>query len=988
MIYDYKEIEEKARQKWNYNNPEKSVYKVDTKSDKPKYYVLDMFPYPSGAGLHVGHPLGYIFSDIYARYKRMKGFNVLHPMGFDAFGLPAEQYAIQTGQHPEITTEKNIETYIEQLKKIGFSYDWSRQVTTCKPEYYKHTQWIFLQLYNSVYCNKNQCAYHISVLIKHFEEHGNHNNTAYTTTDVPAFSAEEWKSYSPKQQQDILMEYRLAYQKESFVNWCPALGTVLANDEIVNGVSERGGHPVEKKKMSQWFLRITAYAERLLQGLETLDWSESMKDMQRNWIGKSTGAMVSFPLKDHAEKIDVFTTRVDTIFGVLFLVIAPEHDLVSQITTPEYKDAVDAYVKLCASKSDIERQAEKQVSGQFTGAHVLHPFTQTEVPVFIADYVLAGYGTGAVMAVPSGDQRDYLFAKKFDLPIIPILDAQQNLDNEADATKEGKYINSDFINGLNYAAATALLIQKLEEQKIGYGKVNFRMRDAGYSRQRYWGEPFPIYYDKDGIIHTVAEDKLPVTLPKVESYKPTGTGESPLATATDWVTQNGVSTRMETDTMPGYAGSSWYFLRYMDPENPSELVSKEAQEYWQNVDFYVGGSEHAVGHLLYSRFWHKFLKDIGKVSTEEPFKKMVNQGMIQGVSKFVDRIVFKKDDKQRNKIPIYITKGRSLPNIHYVDNYLINEYKADDLMFTDEELNLQSTENSDDIFDKNIFNSQVHHEIQRIHVDIKYVDSKDNLDFKKLIEEDMSGNFKDAVFVKELDGNFYCSSEVEKMSKSKFNVVNPDQIIEQYGADTFRMYEMFLGPIDTAKPWDTNGISGVANFIRKFWRLFYDDLGTPKNLDIAATDEELKILHKAIKKVNQDIENLSFNTCVSTFMICVNDLSKLKTVSKSTLQNVLKLIAPFAPHTADVLWTNLGNTNSVVDADFPTHDEKYLTESTFTYPIQINGKHRTNIELPLDMENDEIQKVVMANETVQKFTENKEPKKFIVVKGRIVNVVV
>ncbi len=633
MEYNFSQIEKTAQEKWQ----KKNVYKVNNDTAKPKYYVLDMFPYPSGAGLHVGHPLGYIFSDIYARYKRMKGFNVLHPMGFDAFGLPAEQYAIQTGQHPEKTTKDNIETYIKQLQKIGFSYDWSRKVTTCEPAYYKHTQWIFLQLYNSIYCFKNQCAYKVDVLIKHFEEHGNHNNTAYTTTDVPAFSAADWKNYSALEKQAILMEYRLAYQKESFVNWCPALGTVLANDEIVNGVSERGGHPVEKKKMSQWFLRITAYAERLLQGLDTLDWSESMKDMQRNWIGKSIGAMVSFPLKNHDNKIEVFTTRVDTIFGVSFLVIAPEHDLVNQITTPEFTAAVEEYKKVCASKSDIERQAEKVVSGQFTGAYVLHPFTQQEVPVYIADYVLAGYGTGAVMAVPSGDQRDYLFAKKFDLPIIPILDAQQNIENEADATKEGKYINSDFINGMHYKEATALLIQKLEEKKLGYGKVNFRMRDAGYSRQRYWGEPFPIYYDKDGIIHTVAEDKLPVILPNVDSYKPTGTGESPLATATEWVTQHGEGTRMETDTMPGYAGSSWYFLRYMDPENPTELVSKEAQEYWQNVDFYVGGSEHAVGHLLYSRFWHKFLKDIGKVSTEEPFKKMVNQGMIQGVSKFVYR---------------------------------------------------------------------------------------------------------------------------------------------------------------------------------------------------------------------------------------------------------------------------------------------------------------------------------------------------------------
>ena len=925
MLYDYNKIEEEARKKWNDNN----VYKVSTSSIKPKYYVLDMFPYPSGAGLHVGHPLGYIFSDIYARYKRMKGFNVLHPMGFDAFGLPAEQYAIQTGQHPEKTTEDNIETYIKQLNKIGFCYDWNRKVTTCKPEYYKHTQWIFLQLFNSWYNKAIDKADSISNLITVFNEQGNTSVKAACDDKVQIFSADEWKVFSPKQQQDILMEYRLAFQKESFVNWCPALGTVLANDEIVNGVSERGGHPVEKKKMSQWFLRITAYAERLLNGLDTLDWNESMKDMQRNWIGKSIGAMVSFPLKNHADKIDVFTTRVDTIFGVSFLVIAPEHDLVNQITTPEFIGAVEEYKKICASKSDIERQAEKQVSGQFTGAYVLHPFTQQEVPVYIADYVLAGYGTGAVMAVPSGDQRDYLFAKKFELPIIPILDAQQNIENEADATKEGKYINSDFINGLNYKEATALLIQKLEEQKLGYGKVNFRMRDAGYSRQRYWGEPFPIYYDKDGIIHTVAEDKLPVILPNVDSYKPTGTGESPLATATEWVTQHGEGTRMETDTMPGYAGSSWYFLRYMDPENPNELVSKEAQEYWQNVDFYVGGSEHAVGHLLYSRFWHKFLKDIGKVSTEEPFKKMVNQGMIGGRS-----LLTQTNQIKNVEIPLHIPVMLAQNDKLTKEKFLI--LKKDDNRFENIEID-----------------------------DVNWETDKDGNEFISL------------------------DIQLEKMSKRYLNVVNPDDMVSQYGADTFRMYEMFLGPIDTAKPWDTNGISGVANFIRKFWRLFYDDLGNTKNIDAEPTQDELKILHKTIKKVNQDIENLSFNTCVSTFMIGVNELAKQKTISKSTLTEFVKLIAPFAPHTAEILWTEtLKNDSSVVDADFPTHDEQYLVESTFTYPIQINGKHRTNIELPIDMENDEIQNIVLADETVQKFTENKEPKKFIVVKGRIVNVVV
>lgn len=928
MEYNFSEIEQLAQQKWQTNN----VYKVDIDTSKPKYYVLDMFPYPSGAGLHVGHPLGYIFSDIYARYKRMKGFNVLHPMGFDAFGLPAEQYAIQTGQHPEITTKNNIKTYISQLKKIGFSYDWSRQVTTCEPQYYKHTQWIFSQLFNSWYNNETEKAENINQLISIFKKQGNENLNAACEDGTQNFTAEEWNTFSQKHQQSILMEYRLAFQKESFVNWCPALGTVLANDEIVNGVSERGGHPVEKKRMSQWFLRITAYAERLLKGLDTLDWTESMKDMQRNWIGKSIGAMVSFPLKNKEgismSNIDVFTTRVDTIFGVSFVVIAPEHELVNQITTDEFKNDVDKYVKLCASKSDIERQAEKQVSGQFTGAYVLHPFTHQEIPIFIADYVLAGYGTGAVMAVPSGDQRDYLFAQKYNLPIIPILDAQQNIETQADATKEGIYINSDFINGLNYQNATSLLIQKLQTQKVGYGKINYKMRDAGYSRQRYWGEPFPIYYDKDGLIHAVNENTLPITLPKVDSYKPTGTGESPLATAADWVQQNGEHTRMETDTMPGYAGSSWYFLRYMDPQNENEMVSKQAQEYWQNVDFYVGGSEHAVGHLLYARFWHKFLKDIGKVSTEEPFQKMVNQGMIGGRS-----LLTKKGQIKNVEIALHIP-------VMVAQN---------DKLFKDKFQELKQTDNR----------------FENINID-------------------------DVFWENDKDGNEYISLDVqlEKMSKRYLNVVNPDDMVAQYGADTFRMYEMFLGPIDTAKPWDTNGISGVSNFIRKFWRLFYDDLGNAKNLNQEATSDELKILHKTIKRIQEDIERLAFNTCVSTFMIAVNDLSKLKSVSVSTLLDLIKLMAPFAPHTCEVLWSNLGQEISIVNAAFPNYDEQYLVESSFNYPIQINGKHRANIEIALDMSNDDIKTIVLADEKVQKFLEGNEPKKFIVVQGRIINVVV
>ncbi|HQO90431.1 MAG TPA: leucine--tRNA ligase [Chitinophagales bacterium] len=926
MIYDFSSIEQQARKKW----ADMQVYKVSSVSDKPKYYVLDMFPYPSGAGLHVGHPLGYIFSDIFARYKRMKGFNVLHPMGFDAFGLPAEQYAIQTGQHPEKTTKDNIATYQKQLEKIGFSYDWSRQVSTCEPDYYKWTQWIFLQLYNSWYNLAEDKANAITALMAIFEKEGNHTVKAACDDQVRKFTAAEWATFSPKEKQDILMDYRLAFQKESFVNWCPALGTVLANDEIVNGVSERGGHPVEKKKMSQWFLRITAYADRLLSGLDTLDWSDSMKDMQRNWIGKSTGAMVSFALEQHAGKIDVFTTRVDTIYGVTFLVIAPEHELVPQITTDEYKDAVAQYVKTCAAKSDIERQAEKVVSGQFTGAYVLHPFTGVKVPVYIADYVLAGYGTGAVMAVPSGDQRDYLFAKKFDLPIIPILDAQQNLDTEADPTKEGRYINSGSINGMQYKEATAALIQQLEEKGMGYGKIQYKMRDAGYSRQRYWGEPFPVYYDQDGIIYTIPEDKLPVTLPQVDSYKPTGTGESPLANAKDWEKQLGLpeGCKMETDTMPGYAGSSWYFLRYMDPQNSSELVSKEAQEYWQNVDFYVGGSEHAVGHLLYSRFWHKFLKDIGKVSTEEPFKKMVNQGMIGGRS-----LLTKIDQIKGISIQLHIPVALAQNDKLYKNKF--EELKQNDNRF------------------------------ERINTD-------------------------DVSWETDKDGNVFISLDVqlEKMSKRYLNVVNPDDMVDQHGADTFRMYEMFLGPIDTAKPWDTNGISGVANFLRKFWRLYFDDMGNARPLAEQATPEELKILHKTIKRVNEDIERLAFNTCVSSFMIGVNELSKMKSLAAATLLELNKLIAPFAPHTAEALWTLQQQSGSVVDVPFPQHDEQYLVESAFNYPIQINGKHRANIELPLDMPQDEIQRIVLSDERVVKFTEGNAPKKFIVVPGRIINVVV
>lgn len=922
--FDFSIIEAEARQKWADND----VYKVNIDTSKPKYYVLDMFPYPSGAGLHVGHPLGYIASDIFSRYKRLKGFNVLHPMGFDAFGLPAEQYAIQTGQHPAKTTIDNIATYKSQLGKIGFSYDWSREVVTSEPEYYRWTQWIFIQLFNSWYDKAQEKARKIDELVQIFEQSGSAAVNAARDEKATVFSAEEWRSFDEKQQQEILMQYRLAYQSYALVNWCPALGTVLANDEIVNGVSERGGHPVERKKMSQWFLRITAYAERLLKGLDTLDWSDSMKEMQRNWIGKSIGAMVSFPIEGHEADIEVFTTRVDTIFGVSFLVIAPEHDLVNQITTPEYAEAVEAYKKVCAAKSDIERQQEKVVSGQFTGAYVKNPLNGARVPVYIADYVLAGYGTGAVMAVPSGDQRDYLFAKKFDLPIIQILDAQKNIEEEADPTKEGKYINSDFINGMTYAEAVPAVIAALEKMGKGYGKVNFRMRDAGFSRQRYWGEPFPVYYDQDGIVRVLSEDQLPLTLPDVEDFKPTADGRSPLANAPEWVNALGEGKTRETDTMPAFAGSSWYFLRYMDPKNDKEFVSQEAQAYWQDVDLYIGGTEHAVGHLLYSRFWHKFFKDNGWVSTEEPFKKLVNQGMIQGRS-----LLTKENTIQGMPAGIHVPLSFTGPGDKIYKEKFIELTKAD--------------------------NRFAH------------------------IDADNDVKWEDA------EGKPFISLhfEVEKMSKSKFNVVNPDDMIAQYGADTFRMFEMFLGPIEAHKPWDINGIEGVNKFVRKIWRLYnFNEAGVPTVKEEASKDE-LKVLHKAIKKVTEDIERFSFNTAVSALMIAVNDFGKLTPLSRTTLETLPVLLAPLAPFIAEALWTRMGKDGSVVDATFPAYDEKNLVEDNILYPVSINGKVRAKLELPSSMNPTEVEETVLATEEVQKWLEGKTPKKVIVVPGRIVNVV-
>jgi leucyl-tRNA synthetase len=929
MEFNFAEIEGLAKQKWR----DQQVYKVENGGDKPKFYVLDMFPYPSGAGLHVGHPLGYIASDIFARYKRLKGFNVLHPMGFDAFGLPAEQYAIQTGKHPAVTTAENIKRYKEQLEKIGFCYDWSREVSTCDPEYYRWTQWIFLQLFDCWYDKQADKARGIAELVALFEQHGTAELQAACDEKATQFDAAQWKSFSKKQQQEILMQYRLAYQSYAWVNWCPALGTVLANDEIVNGVSERGGHPVEKKKMSQWFLRITAYAERLLNGLDTIDWTDSLKEQQRNWIGKSTGAMLSFALDGHEGHIDVFTTRVDTVFGVTFMVIAPEHELVTKITTPAFAEAVKTYQQRCAALSDIERQQEKEVSGQFTGAYVLHPFTGEKVPVFIADYVLAGYGTGAVMAVPSGDQRDFLFAKKFDLPIVPILDAQKNIDTEADPTKEGRYINSGFINDMTYAEAIPALIARMEEQGIGYGKIQYRMRDAGFSRQRYWGEPFPVYYDKDGIVGVLDEKDLPLVLPPVDNFKPSSDGRSPLANAVEWVQELGDGKVRETDTMPAFAGSSWYFLRYMDPNNDQEFVSPDAQAYWQDVDLYVGGTEHAVGHLLYSRFWNKFFKDMGWVSVEEPFKKLLNQGMIGGRS--------------------LLTKKGQITKLAWGLHIPIELADKSDRIYRDKFETLKRNDNRFEQVDLN--------------TDINWETDEFGLQYLAL------------------------QPEFDKMSKSKYNVVNPDEVITEHGADCFRMFEMFLGPIEAHKPWDTKGISGVSNFLRKFWRLFHIDevSGHPSFREGEATAGELKVLHKTIKKINEDIERFSFNTAVSAFMICVNELGADKQHNRALLEQLVILIAPFAPFMAEGLWDKLSNSGSVVkDAVFPIHDPKYLVESTIQYPISINGKVRNKIDAAADLSPAEVEAIVLQDATVQKWLEGKAPKKVIVVPGRIVNVVV
>ncbi len=929
MEYNFKSIEKKWQQYWIDNK----TYQVTEDSSKPKFYVLDMFPYPSGAGLHVGHPLGYIASDIYSRYKRLQGFNVLHPMGYDAYGLPAEQYAIQTGQHPAVTTVKNIERYREQLDKIGFCYDWSREVRTCEPDYYHWTQWAFIKMFNSYYCYDSQQARPIDELIEAFAQQGSEGLRAACSEEL-LFTAQEWNSMDEQAQQETLMNYRIAYLGNTMVNWCPALGTVLANDEVSEGVSIRGGHPVEQKVMRQWCLRVSAYAQRLLEGLDTIDWSESLKETQKNWIGRSEGAEVTFKIagKENEEGFVVFTTRADTIFGVTFMVLAPESELVAQLTTPEQKQAVEEYIKSVKHKTERERMMEKTVTGVFSGSYAINPLTLEEIPVWIADYVLAGYGTGAIMAVPGHDSRDYSFAKKFNLPIIPLIEGCDVSEESFDA-KEGIMMNSPrsensregglVLNGMTVKEAIAATKKYVAETGLGRVKINFRLRDAIFSRQRYWGEPFPVYY-KNGMPYVLDESKLPLELPEIDKFLPTEQGEPPLGRAKSWVSDEGFP--LELCTMPGFAGSSAYYLRYMDPKNDKELVSKQANEYWRNVDLYIGGTEHATGHLVYSRFWNKFLFDLGIVCEDEPFKKLVNQGMIQGRSNFVYRI---KDSNT------------------FVSLNLKNQY-----------------------------------ETTPIHVDVNIV-SNDVLDIDRFR---LWPEYANAEFILE-EGKYVCGWAVEKMSKSMFNVVNPDDIVERYGADTLRLYEMFLGPLEQSKPWDTNGIDGVHRFLRKLWNLFYGK-GSLSIDSSAPTKEELKSLHKLIKKVGSDIEGFSFNTSVSAFMICVNELTSLKCDKKEILQPLAVLLAPFAPHIAEELWSALEGTGSVCDAQWPTFNEEYLKEDTIRYAISFNGKPRFEMDFAAGTPNAEIEAAALANPQTAKWSEGKTPKKVIVVPNKLVNIVV
>ena len=942
MEYNFRDIEKKWREYWIAHK----VYQVGI-NEKPKYYVLDMFPYPSGAGLHVGHPLGYIASDIYSRYKRLQGFNVLHPMGYDAYGLPAEQYAIQTGQHPAITTINNINRYREQLDKIGFSFDWDREVRTCDPGYYHWTQWAFQKMFNSFYCNTCGKAQPIEKLIAHFEEKGTEGLDVACSEEL-SFTAEEWKAKSEKEQQETLMNYRIAYLGETMVNWCPELGTVLANDEVIEGVSARGGYPVVQKKMRQWCLRVSAYAQRLLDGLDTVDWTDSLKETQRNWIGRSEGAEVRFKVKDSDKEFTIFTTRADTMFGVTFMVLAPESELVPELTTEDQKAEVEAYLDRTKKRTERERIADRKVTGVFSGSYAINPFTGDAVPIWISDYVLAGYGTGAIMAVPAHDSRDYAFAKHFNLPIVPLVEGCDVSEESFDA-KEGIVTNSPKagatpycdlnLNGLTIKEAIATTKQYVKEHHLGRVKVNYRLRDAIFSRQRYWGEPFPVYY-KDGMPYMIDESKLPLELPEVSQFKPTETGEPPLGHATKWawdvekgeVVENSLINNttifpLELNTMPGFAGSSAYYLRYMDPHNDQALVSKEADEYWQNVDLYVGGTEHATGHLIYSRFWNKFLFDLGVSVKEEPFQKLINQGMIQGRSNFVYRI------KDTNTFVSYNLK----------DQY----------------------------------------DVTPLHVDVNIV-SNDILDIEAF--KNWRPEYNNAEFILE-DGKYICGWAVEKMSKSMFNVVNPDVIVEKYGADTLRLYEMFLGPIEQSKPWDTNGIDGVHRFLKKLWALFYGNQDALQVTDSEPTPEELKSLHKLIKKVTYDIEHFSYNTSISAFMICVNELGGLKCTKRAILEPLVIVLAPFAPHIAEELWHELGHETTVCDAQWPAYDEQYLVENTANYAISFNGKVRFNLALPADMPKEEVEKTALAHEYSAKWLEGKQIRKVIVVPKKIVNIV-
>ena len=923
MDYNYKDIEKKWQQYWRDNH----TYKCEVDHNRPKFYVLDMFPYPSGAGLHVGHPLGYIASDIYARYKRLKGFNVLHPMGYDAYGLPAEQYAIQTGQHPEITTNENIARYRDQLDKIGFCYDWDREVRTCDPTYYKWTQWAFLQMFKSYYNTELDKARPIDELVAHFEKYGTDGCNAHTNC-TDEFTADEWKSMTQLEKNNVLMNYRIAYLGNTMVNWCPKLGTVLANDEVSEGVSVRGGYPVEQKMMSQWCLRVSAYAGRLLRDLDTIDWTESIKETQRNWIGYSEGAEMTFPIADSDKSLLIFTTRADTIFGVTFMVLAPESIYVDEVVTPDQRAVVDAYLDEVKHKTERERMIEKKVSGVFTGSYAVNPITGKNIPIYISDYVLAGYGTGAIMAVPAHDSRDYAFAKHFDLPIIPLIEGADVSEESFDA-KEGIMANSSNerlqLNGLQVKEAIAKTKQYIEEAGIGHVKVNYRLRDAIFSRQRYWGEPFPIYYDENNQPQPLDESLLPLQLPEVDKFLPTETGEPPLGRAKGWVTTDGYP--LELNTMPGFAGSSAYYLHYMDPHNDKELVSHEANEYWRQVDLYVGGTEHATGHLIYSRFWNKFLYDYGYVCEAEPFRKLVNQGMIQGRSNFVYRI------KDTNK---FVT-----------------------------------------------LNSKDDYDVTPIHVDVNIVDA-DALDIEKFRE--WRPEFKNAEFILE-NGKYICGWAIEKMSKSMFNVVNPDDIVEKFGADTLRLYEMFLGPVEASKPWDTNGIDGVHRFLKRLWALFF------KGDEMLLTDEKpdekaLKSVHKLIKKVSGDIETFSYNTSVAAFMICVNELTALKCRSREIYEPLVVLLAPFAPHIAEELWHVLGHDTTVCDAQWPTWNEDYLKESTVKYGVSFNGKSRYTIEVPADADEEQVKQLALADAGAERWLDGKQPRKIIFVKGKLVNIVV